>query len=161
MMSYWEDRTLREKIFLGAAILLIFVVASYEFLWSPLDAALQDEKQQLSANRSLLSLYQKAVALKGHEEIVEPRFEKVSSATIFTVLESSFHQSGLKKFMGNASQGNDGTVAFVLKEIPFDSFLQLSVQLWQLHHIKILSIDAQPGKVQGTANVTVKYGVSV
>lgn len=152
MKQWWLNLSLREqKIIMSAAVILIIII-TYSFVWSPLSDSVDMLQQNVIQDRALLSWMKTTVP-----QIVTTNqgniAHSVAEADLFSTVQQSLDSAGLKSALQNIEQQKEGTVKLSFNAVGFDKLMDWLVILQRDFGINPVEVNldkSDEGQVKGS-----------
>ncbi len=152
MRTYWQNLNERERwLVSGTAIILGFYLF-YLFLYSPLSAALTQQKTQLLEKKETLAWMQQA-ALKTNNQ---NKAQLINSSKLLTIIANQLATNSLKNFPYQLQQTGTNELHLTFEQVPFNPFL---LWLWELsknYGLVIKQLTVEPVTSAGIVKLTLK-----
>ena len=126
-MDKWNSLSKRERILVGVAFPLVFVILFYFYFWQPVVSDLGKLRLGVPEKNATLAWMRNRLANAGSAN--ETAAESDRDAPLLTVIEQVAITSGVKAAIQRVQPGSDGSVEIWFQEVVADQLLRWVDQL--------------------------------
>ncbi len=144
MKFEWHNLSERDRIalILGGVIVVLYLFCL--FIYSPLNNAIQKEKNQVIENKETLSWMRQVSNAKG-----QPNIENVSKSKLLSLIAFQLAKQSFNDYPYVLQQTTDHDISLSYDSVPFNAFMAWLWSLQQHYSIRIKQIDIKKIKPAG------------
>lgn len=155
LQFHWYNLQDRERRFFLIGAVIVGVVLSYFFIWSPLSNAVLKQKNQVISTINVLHYLKntqlRIQALKQNGILIRitPQHD------LLTLIEQTALQQKLSPYLKKVEQPQFNQVILTFEQVPFDQLMQWIQMLVLQQGVRVVSFSAKRSSITGVADVTI------
>lgn len=157
MKKWFNHLSYRERVIVIAGSIILGLVLTYTFLWSPLFTAVSQAHHKALAQAQLLRWMQRADRRIQAARSNGIEITSTQAPMLLTAVESTFTNNHLSQFIQSVQQPNHNEVSLSLHEVPFDAFIHCVFSLAQQEGITTKHLKVTATSTKGITNVEITF----
>ncbi len=150
IVEFWQSRSAREQVMLGALAAVLAAVLWFYLLADPLMRRAERFEQGLAAEQALL---QRADALRARMATL-PAPRPRSDASLLLLANRALREAGLIPYLEEASADGERRVRLLLKDAPFPGIGAWLAEMAAREGVHTVSADIEPAGPPGLVRIT-------
>jgi general secretion pathway protein M len=154
MKEWWNNLALREKqmVSLGAVILGALLI--YLLLWSPLDNAVSNLRNEIHHNQELLTWMMDAdKRLQNLAKSGQPKQPAAVSGSLLSIVQKQINRTSLVSSLSQMHQTDSDSVQLTFQKVEFDKLISWLIELTRDQGITITQMTVTPSPTPGVVAV--------
>lgn len=123
LKDWWQGLTDREQRVVSIGGVVAFILLLYLFAWTPLSAAVDDQRETLQRQVRLMTFLQHAATQINQLRASGAQANADDTQDITTLVEGVFSSDGIIAFVKQVQQPKQDQVTYILTAVPFDKLM--------------------------------------